>query len=182
MSLATLSRFWWALPLLALLGTNALTRCTLADRTRALSDERKAHGQTAVDLAAERAAHKQSVANYRAAAETARAQDAANKARVEREQATINRETVDDYEARLAAARALAERLRADRAASARAGSAPVAPVPGTGQSAGRADEATCEDRLPFADALTATEQAIQLDALISWVQRQTAVDVGGEH
>jgi hypothetical protein len=33
------------------------------------------------------------------------------------------------------------------------------------------------EDRLPASDALTATEQAIQLDELIAWVKRQAAVD-----
>ena len=33
------------------------------------------------------------------------------------------------------------------------------------------------ETRLPAADALTATEQAIQLDELIKWVRAQAAVD-----
>ena len=33
------------------------------------------------------------------------------------------------------------------------------------------------QDRLPDADALTATEQAIQLDELIKWVEAQAAVD-----
>ena len=33
------------------------------------------------------------------------------------------------------------------------------------------------EDRFSDSDALTATEQAIQLDELIKWVRRQAAVD-----
>jgi hypothetical protein len=37
------------------------------------------------------------------------------------------------------------------------------------------------QDRLPHSDALTATEQAIQLDELIAWVKRQAAVDVDGK-
>ena len=40
-----------------------------------------------------------------------------------------------------------------------------------------RADQAAGEDRLPSADALVATEQAIQLDELIRWVTRQAQVD-----
>jgi hypothetical protein len=39
-------------------------------------------------------------------------------------------------------------------------------------------DETAREGRLPPADALTATEQAIQLDELIKWVRSQAQVDV----
>ena len=39
------------------------------------------------------------------------------------------------------------------------------------------AAQAAGQDRLPQADALTATEQAIQLDELIKWVRKQAAVD-----
>jgi hypothetical protein len=38
------------------------------------------------------------------------------------------------------------------------------------------AAQAAREDRLPDSDALTATEQAIQLDELIKWVKAQAAV------
>ena len=51
------------------------------------------------------------------------------------------------------------------------------APVPGLPASPGRADQAAGQDRLPVAEALTATEQAIQLDELIGWVRRQHAVN-----
>lgn len=60
----------------------------------------------------EAAAHKQTVANYRQAAELARAQDAANKARVEAEQERITRAISSDYSKRLADLRAHYERLR----------------------------------------------------------------------
>jgi hypothetical protein len=44
----------------------------------------------------------------------------------------------------------------------------------------GSADEAPGKDRLPQSDALIATEQAIQLDELIRWVEAQAKVDPNG--
>ena len=52
------------------------------------------------------------VANYRAAADQARAADEANSRRVALEQRTITERTSYDYETRLAAARAAAQRLQ----------------------------------------------------------------------
>ena len=51
------------------------------------------------------------------------------------------------------------------------------APVPGLPAAARGAAQAAGQDRLPQSDALTATEQAIQLDELIKWVRAQAAVD-----
>lgn len=42
--------------------------------------------------------------------------------------------------------------------------------------------QAAGQDRLPPSDALTATEQAIQLDELIKWVGAQAAVDPNEKH
>lgn len=118
------------------------------------------------------------VANVRAAADKARAADRANAARIAAEQRQINERTVHDFEARLVAARTDARRLRGQAASAAadsgRRGSPPVPglPVPARGTA-----EAAGQDRLPQSDALTATEQAIQLDELIEWVRRQAAVD-----
>lgn len=123
------------------------------------------------------AAMTQTVANYRAAADAARQGDLANAARVRAEQSAIDEETNDAFEKRLADARARAGRLRvgAPAAANTRAGGATR--MSGLSAAAGRADQAAGADGLPPADALTATEQAIQLDALIQWVKRQHAVD-----
>ena len=129
-------------------------------------------------LGAEQAAHAQTVANYRAAADRARAADVANSARVAAEQARINERTSDEYEKRLAAARAAAGRLRTATAAADR-GVAGNAPMPGLSTATGQFAEAAGQDRL--SDRLTATEQAIQLDELIVWVRRQAAVDPNGE-
>ncbi|HEU5482166.1 MAG TPA: hypothetical protein VFU80_03605 [Sphingomicrobium sp.] len=130
-------------------------------------------------LAAEGASHDATAANYRAAAEQARRQDAENLARVKAEQAAINERTENDFQSRIAAARATAERLRRD------AGSAPAdrraggtARVPGLPAAANGASQGAGENGLSDTERLIATEQAIQLDELINWVRRQAAVDV----
>jgi hypothetical protein len=140
------------------------------DRNRWKSTAALRHQQ----VVAEKAAHSATAANYRAAAAQAREADAANAARVERKQARINERTADDFESRIAAARARADELR-DQATGAAADprSGGAAAVPGLSASAGGAAEAAGEDRLPQADRLIATEQAIQLDELVKWVKRQ---------
>ncbi len=126
----------------------------------------------------EQAAFAGTVANYRAAAATARAADQANITRVAAEQRVINERTADDFEARLAAARAAADRLRRETAvAAADPGRGGSAPMPSLAAAPSGAAQAAGQDRLPQSDALTATEQAIQLDELIKWVRRQAAVD-----
>lgn len=118
------------------------------------------------------------VANYRAAAEAARAADRANLARVSAEQRAINERTSNDFEARLAAARSLAQRLRGQTAnAAADRGGGGAAPVPGMAAPPDGVAEAAREDRLPLADRELATEQAIQLDELIKWIRAQARVD-----
>lgn len=131
-------------------------------------------------LAQSKAAFDQTVAGYRAAAAQARAADAANAARVKANQTAINERTANDYETRIAAARAVAQRLRDDKAAAANPGAGRATPVPGVSAPASGASEAAGEDRLSDSDTLTATEQAIQLDELIKWVKAQHAVDIGG--
>ena len=141
---------------------------------------RKLSGQFEQLYRGEQAAFASTVANYRAAAEQARAADRAAAERVASEQSAINERTADDFEARLAAARAAADRLRREAGtagANPRGGGA--APVPGLSTAAGQPPQAAGEDGFP--DALIATEQAIQLDELIKWVRAQAAVDPGGE-
>src|SRR5438270_13435795 len=60
----------------------------------------------------DQAAFATTVANYRSAADQARAADQANLRRIAAEQQTINERTANDFEARLAAARTAAQRLR----------------------------------------------------------------------
>jgi hypothetical protein len=116
------------------------------------------------------------VGNYRAAADAARAADEANAERAAAAQQAINERTRDAFEKRIADARAAARRLRA-AAAPADPGGGGSAPLPGVPASVPGAAEAAGEDRFPPSDALTATEQAIQLDELIKWVKAQAKVD-----
>jgi ClpP class serine protease len=139
---------------------------------------RKQSGQFEQLYHREQAAFADTVANYRAAAATARAADEANATRVATEQRAINERTADDFAARLAAARDAARRLRVEPQPAADPGARRSAPVPGLSTAAASADRAAGENRLPPSDALTATEQAIQLDELIRWVKRQAAVEV----
>jgi hypothetical protein len=127
----------------------------------------------------EQAAHAATVANYRAAAEQARLDDAANLARVGADQSAISERTANDFETRIASARAAAVRLREQAAApAADPGAGGGAPMPGVPAAAGTVAQAAGEDRLPQSDRLLATEQAIQLDELIKWVRQQHAVRV----
>ena len=127
---------------------------------------------------AEQAAFAVTVANYRAAAEAARRSDRENVERVAAEQRAINERTSNDYEARLAAARAAAERLRSPaRPAAPDPGRRRATPVPGVPGPSGGAAETAGQNGLSVDDALVATEQAIQLDELIEWVKRQAKVD-----
>ena len=119
-------------------------------------------------------------ANVRAATEQARQTDAANAERVAVAQAQINERTVNELEDRLAAARARARRMRVDPQAATDASGGTGPAVPGVPTAAPGADQAAGQSRLPVADRLIATEQAIQLDELIAWVRAQSAVEVEG--
>jgi hypothetical protein len=126
----------------------------------------------------QQAALETTVSNYRAAADEARAADQANAERVAADQRTISERTEHDYEARLVAARAAVQRLRIQSAPAATdPGAGGGTPVPGISTAAGEPAEAAGQDRLPQSDALVATEQAIQLDELIKWIEAQAKVD-----
>lgn len=127
----------------------------------------------------EQSAAARTVANYRAAAESARQADKANATRVAAAQRVISERTTDDLETRLADARARALRLQLETRAPAAAGGARRAtPVPAACAAPGAPRGAAEENRLSLADRLTATEQAIQLDELIKWVRAQETVAV----
>ena len=128
----------------------------------------------------------QTIAAFRTAAERARADDASNAARVARDQSAISQRTAYDLEARLTDARARALGLRRPTAPATTDGRGGGAPLPGLSAAPGSIAQAAGQDRLSRdalseADALVATEQAIQLDELIKWVRSQASVDVGPE-
>ncbi len=165
MSWAKLLRFWWIVPIAALAFGLIQTRERLAEEKLTSSAERSAHEKT--------------ISNFNTASEKARRMDAENALRVRQEQDAITREIVDDYEAELGRARARVEQLRANAADRAVASRGDATAVPGVPDAATGTDEAPGKDRLPVADALIATEQALQLDALIRWVEAQAGVGFG---
>lgn len=124
---------------------------------------------------AEQAAFATTVANYRAAQVKADALAKANVERATAAQQAITERTTHDFETRIADARARAGRLSAV-AHRADPGSTDATRLPATGPTAGGADGASAQGGLSPADALIATEQAIQLDELISWNERQAKV------
>lgn len=133
----------------------------------------------------EQAAHAATVANYRAAATQAHQADAANVARVEAQAAATTESVSSEYEARIAAANVQYRRLQLTANAAAAhpsgSGSAPVSNVPSAAASAHQtAPQDGLSPSLPAGDALTATEQAIQLDELIKWVVGVEHIDVNG--
>jgi hypothetical protein len=143
---------------------------------------KKQSGQFEQLYAQQRSALAATVANSRAAAAAARASDAANAARVVAAQRAINERTSDDFEARIAAARAAAragdQRLRdADSGSPTDPRARRAAPMPGLSAAPRAIAQGPGQGRLSAADALLATEQAIQLDELIKWVKRQAALD-----
>lgn len=107
-------------------------------------------------------------------AKTAKAQadDAAHAKAVETQQTQIGQESSRDYQAELARVRAdYAERLR--RASAANSGGGGKPSVPGASAGSSGSDAAAAQGGLPSPDALTATEQALQLQALQDWARKE---------
>jgi hypothetical protein len=129
----------------------------------------------------EQAAFSTTVAQYRAVADQARAADEANLNRVAVDQAAINQRTANEFEARLAAARADARRLRLQSEAAADSRARRSASMPGLSAAPGGAAQGTGQNGLPLTDRQIATGQAIQLDELIKWIRQQHAVDPNRE-
>lgn len=143
---------------------------------------RKQSGRYEQFYLGEQGAHAETVANYRAAVETARAADRANVGRVAAAQRQISERTTHDLETRLAAARVSAHRLQlAQRAPATVGGGGRAAAVPGPGPAPGAAGGAAEESGFSLTDRLIATEQAIQLDELIKWVKAQASVDADAQ-
>ncbi len=157
-------------------------------------DARLAHerDRALAQLGAERSAHAATKANFARAAADARMRAMRNAEQVEARQRKITEEIVDDYQARLSAARHRAgelERVREQARTAASGGRR--ADMPPSRAAAGSSGEAAREtgfsargesqSGLSQSDALIATEQAIQLDALIDWVEAQAALDSGSE-
>lgn len=149
---------------------------------------------------AERAAHQATKDNYRAAQAEAARLEAARLDRVRAQQEDISDAIELDYRARLADLGARAERLRQElRTRGEPAGAGRGVEGAALRDAAGGSGEAAGDYRLPAVGAgsarrsgaglfgrspeeqlerdVVATRQALQLDALISWVLEQSAID-----
>ena len=114
------------------------------------------------------------IADVRAKTAQARADDLSNARRVETDQQKVTTNVSTDYQRELAGLRARYDRLRTTTTAD--SGSGGTAGVSGLPGAASGPDAAPAQDRLPVADALIASEQALQLGALIEWVRGQSEV------
>lgn len=144
-------------------------------------------------LTATQTAFVDTVVNTTTASAKAEADAKANAARVAAQQERITDATLESYRSDLADLRSRFARLNANRlrAGAGRAGGDPrgagAADLPRARHAAGRAAEAPGEDRLPASgglsldDALIASEQALQLNALIDWITAQSAVPFNPE-
>ena len=176
-ALALLKKLWWATPVLAI--ALLVGHFQLSAAKRSLTDANHA-------LAAEKAAHAQTVANFRLATEQAQRAAEANAKRVLTEQQRISEGVSHDYQAQLVDVRARADALRVRLAKAAgdpgRAGAGDASEIPGA---AGGPDDAAAKAGLPapgaegwsLDDRVIATEQALQLEALQEWVRQQSQID-----
>lgn len=158
---------------------------TIPDRDATIANQVETIAARTAERDREKTAHQQTKRNYAVAQRIARDLEERRLARVAAEQESITDDVTEDYRTRLAAARSTAERLRRQFAsAGAGAGGATATvDLPGAGDPASRTDASTGDRGLPFASAdldwrLTATEQAIQLEELINWVERQATVRI----
>lgn len=104
----------------------------------------------------------------------AKADDLANARVVETRQNRAGQETSNEYQAAIARVRAdYAERLRnAQRQAGTNQGGGGTTYLPSPSTGSRRPDAAPSQEGLPSEDALIATEQAIQLEAIQNWARR----------
>lgn len=139
-----------------------------------------------IDLVAARRRTEDEIASHRAtkqayadAQKTAEQLELTRLARVTAQQKEANHDIVQDYERRVAAARAAAERLRrqAGSTGAPSAGARGNVALSGLSDAASGADGATGNRGLSLDQRLTATNQASQLQALQEWNRRQAAID-----
>ena len=143
-------------------------------------DQRKIHRlekhnrDTDSALGRETDAHKADIARWKAASDKAAALNTAVVTRIESQQATISKRTIDDYQTQLAALRARFERLRRASPSDQRAPDGGALSPDANGAS-GTNDPAGV--RLYAGDRLLAAEIALRLKALQDWVRQQSAIN-----
>lgn len=126
----------------------------------------------------EHAAHVQTVANYKAAADEAARLDKANVDRVTKEQTAITEKVTNDYQSKLADSTSRYDRLRAQASGYLSHPSSPG--VPASPETTCRAVAGTDCASVPTL-LKAAQDNTDQLLALQAWVTAQSAVDTNGD-
>jgi hypothetical protein len=126
----------------------------------------------------EAASHRTTKANFRRAMAEAKRLEVFRLARVKAEQQRINDHAQDDYERRLAVLRSRYDGLRRQSGARVTSAASGV-DVSGLPKPAFGADATPDADGLSA--ALMCSTYAVQLDELISWVERQSAINTNEE-
>lgn len=130
-------------------------------------------------LKAERAAHAQTVANFKKAQADAEAVQAHNLARVAKAQKDVTDETVKDYRADAADWKSRFDRLRqANRGTSCETG---LPAVPDTASGTDAADSNTSVVAVKIDDLETLVQNSVRGKALQDWVERQAKVETSPE-
>lgn len=146
-------------------------------KTVALAERDRTRHQVTLEIAA----HRQTKANYRAAQLQAQQMEAARLARVQTEQQRIAANVSSDYASRLADLRSRYERMhRGEEARALAYGTSGGQSVPAIPDAASRAYDAPGPEGLSLDERFLASQQAEQLDALITWVRTVSAIDVDG--
>ena len=119
------------------------------------------------------------IADVREATAKAKADDLANKIRVEAEQAKVQSDAETKLRHDLAAARAAVERLR--RAPQADTGGGRGTDLPGTSDAASIPDGAGGDAVIPFADAVICADNSVKVQGWQDWWASVQAIDRGSE-
>ena len=140
-----------------------------------LGAEKRHAAKVETRLAQTQAAFDATVADYRAKAAQAKADDLANKARIEAAQTQRTEVSSHDYEALRARYAAALERLRAG-AAQADPGSRGNPPVPGPAGAAGPAPSAGAGAFVSQADLAVCSENTAKAETWLSWWKSVEAI------
>lgn len=124
----------------------------------------------------EQKAHKKTKDGYAQAQVTAQLLEQQRIDHVEAEQERITQNVKSSYDRRLAELRARFDRLRNDQAGTSAGGASDHLDLSGVSGTAGGAHEAPVDHGLSAEERLIASEQALQLDELISFVESQLRV------
>ena len=119
------------------------------------------------------------IADVRAKTAEAKADDLANKIRVEAEQAKVQSDAETKLRHDLAAARAAVERLR--RAPQADTGGGRGTDLPGTSDAASNLAGASEDAVIPFADAVICADNSVKAQGWQDWWKSVSVIDRSGE-